>query len=157
MTLYWGWLWPKGGLAFSLTPQTNMMNRRNLLKGAAAVAFGGLLSTESSAAQPQDGPQEWGGWFTDAQGNKHMPVVTTKRDGDAVSIAIHVPHVQNAGHHISYVRIYSAKRVEIASAEFHATMSTPGTTMTLRLPAGTTLFAVSDCNKHGIWYTEFQV
>lgn len=133
------------------------MNRRNLLKGAAAVAFGGLLSTESSAAQTQDGPQEWGGWFTDASGNKHMPVVAAKRNGDEVSIVIDVPHVQNSGHHISYVRIYTAKRVEIASAEFNTTLSTPRATMTLRLPVGTTLYAVSDCNKHGIWYTEFQV
>lgn len=116
-----------------------------------------MLSTEASAVEGQDGPQEWGGWFTDTGGNKHMPVVTAKRNGDEVTVVIDVPHVQNAGHHISYVRIYTAKRVEIASAEFNTTLSTPRATMTLRLPEGTTLYAVSDCNKHGIWYTEFQV
>jgi|FLOH01.1.fsa_nt_gi desulfoferrodoxin-like iron-binding protein len=133
-----------------------MMNRRNLLKGAAAVAFGGLLSTESSAQDPS-GPQEWGGWFTDAAGNKHMPVVKVTREGEESTVVIDVPHVQNAAHHISYVRVYTENRIEVASAEFNTTLSTPRATMTLRLPAGTKLFAVSDCNKHGIWYTEFQV
>ena len=133
------------------------MNRRNLLKGAAAVALGGLLSSDATAASSPNGPEEWGGWFTDASGNKHMPVVTSKRQGAEVTISLDVPHPQNAGHHISYVRIYTAKRIEIASTEFNPSLSTPRATMTLRLPEGTTLYAVSDCNKHGIWYTEFKV
>jgi len=45
----------------------------------------------------------------------------------------------------------------VATADFNPTLSTPRATMTLRVAEGTKLYAVSDCNKHGLWYLEFTV
>jgi len=136
--------------------------RRQVLKAAAATAFGGLLASEAGAVsgvtrRADDGPTSFGGWLSDTEGDKHIPVVTSARRGDEVDVTIEVKHPQGAAHHVSNVRVYDAERIEVATADFHATLSTPRATMTLRVAAGTKLYAVSDCNKHGLWYLEFSV
>lgn len=136
----------------------NTLPRRKILKVAAATALGATLVGESQAQDSQpatSNPEEWGGWFMSAAGNKHMPVVTMVRNGDEVDLTLEIKHPQGAAHHISNVRIYDENRIEVATAQFNATLSTPRASMTLRLAAGTKLFAVSNCNKHGLWYTEF--
>ncbi len=135
---------------------SNNLPRRDVLKAAAAVAAGSLFAPNLSA-QDADGPEEWGGWFAAAEGNKHMPVVSVSRHGEEVDIQLDVRHPQGAAHHISNVRIYDENRIEIATAEFHPTSSTPRATLTLRIPEGRTLYAVSNCNKHGLWYRKFEV
>lgn len=129
--------------------------RRRVLKAAAATALGATLTSTASASQGT-GPEEWGGWFMAAAGNKHMPTIATARRGDEVDITLEVKHPQGAAHHIMNVRIFDENRCEIATAEFNPTLSTPRASMTLRVAEGTTLFAVSNCNKHGLWYTEFK-
>lgn len=133
--------------------------RRKILKAAAATAFGGALASTASAANfaQESGPEEWGGWFMSSAGNKHMPAVSVSRREDEVDVTLEVKHPQGAGHHISNVRVYTEERIEIATAEFNATLSTPRAQMTLRVAKGTKLYAVSNCNKHGLWYTEFTV
>ncbi len=138
----------------------NSLPRRRILHAAAATALAGALS---GSARAQDdsaktkGPQEWGGWFTNPAGNKHMPVVSSLRHGDQVKISLEVRHPQAAAHHISNIRIYDADRIEIATLELHPTLSTPQGALLLRVPAGTNLYAVSNCNKHGLWYSAFTV
>ena len=134
--------------------------RRNILKAAAATALGATLASSASAQDRRAAsgePKEWGGWLMSPSGNKHMPVVTTERHGEEALVNFVVKHPQGAEHHISNVRIYDKNRLEIATAEFNPTLSTPKASMTLRVAAGTKLFAVTNCNKHGLWYTEFTV
>jgi len=130
--------------------------RRKVLKAAAAATLGATFASTATAQEASTGPEEWGGWFMAAAGNKHMPTIATARRGDEVDITLEVKHPQGAAHHISNVRLYDENRIEIATAEFNATLSTPRASMTLRVAAGTTLYAVSNCNKHGLWYTEFK-
>ena len=130
--------------------------RRGILKAAAASAFVGSFAGTADAGQAEP-PQEWGGWFMAAGGNKHMPVVTSERRGEDAVVSFTVKHPQGAAHHIMNVRLFDENRVEIASVDFSPTLSTPQASMSLRLPAGTKLYAVSNCNKHGLWYSEFTV
>lgn len=98
-----------------------------------------------------------GGWFTKASGDKHMPTVSSTRNGDEVEIALEVKHPQGESHHITDIRVYDEDRIEVARCAFNPTLSRASATMTLKIEKGTTLYAVSDCNKHGLWFTEFDV
>lgn len=129
--------------------------RRKILQAAAVTALGGTLAAKTSVRD--EDLTEVGGWFTKSSGNKHMPAVSSTRDGKLVTVTLEVKHPQGASHHISDVRVYDEDRIEVARSSFSPTLSKPSTTMTFSMEPGTKLFAVSDCNKHGLWFTEFSV
>ena len=140
------------------------VNRRNAIKKmagagtAAALGAGALTPVRADTynfTNDQDQVEVVGGWLTSKKGNKHMPVVTVNRQGDLAVIKAVVKHPQTSRHHIEAIHLYDADRLLISTVQLHPSQSSPEATFYVRVPAGTRLIALGDCNLHGLWFTEF--
>ena len=125
-----------------------------LVAGTASMALG--MSQQGLADSVQPITLE-GGWQSRAGGDAHIPIVTVCREGEQVRIGLEIRHVQTSVHHISAIRLYDHQRQELCSMECHASLSVAEGLFVLCLPPGSQLFAVSDCNLHGLWMKRFSV
>jgi desulfoferrodoxin-like iron-binding protein len=132
------------------------MNRRDTILAGMAIAAAGIIGSRAYGEEPEVKTVEMdGGWLTAKDGDKHIPVVEVKREGERADITIAVLHPQGKSHHISAIRLYDDDRVLISTVELDATRSEPRAVFSLKVAAGTALFAVSDCNLHGLWVKAF--
>ena len=136
------------------------MNRRKAVQMAAlaSLAATGVLPSGQYAEDTKEDVKLEGGWqFKDLTYEKHIPEVEVVREKDIAAISVHVKHPQTAEHHISTFKLYDENRIEITECNLHSEMSQPRATFYLKLPEGTKLIAISDCNIHGIWMKKFEV
>ncbi len=125
-----------------------------LVAGTASMALALGQDSVAEAVQPIT---LTGGWQSRAGGDAHIPDVTVCREGELVRIGIVVRHVQTVAHHISAIRLYDHQRQELCGMSLHAALSVAEGLFVLRLPPGSVLFAVSDCNLHGLWMKRFSI
>ena len=126
------------------------MNRKNVLTAAALAVSTAALHASGSTSASNKVTLE-GGWQTTGGVNKHMPLVSVQKVAGNTVINVVVKHPQSKAHHISAIRLYDGDRVLLSEQTLHAEASVPAATFTVNCPAGSSLIAVSDCNKHGLW------
>jgi desulfoferrodoxin-like iron-binding protein len=91
---------------------------------------------------------------------KHVPYVSTKREGDHVTIAVevghYVAHPNMPDHWIDMIEI-CANDAPIMTCHFAAGVVTPRVATTAQLDPGTHIAVFERCNLHGLWATETTV
>jgi superoxide reductase len=91
---------------------------------------------------------------------KHVPFVTTMREGDIVQITVEVghevPHPNQPDHWIEAIDIY-AKGAPIATYYFAPGVVAPKVTAMAMLDPGTKIEVYERCNLHGIWKQDAEV
>jgi desulfoferrodoxin-like iron-binding protein len=88
---------------------------------------------------------------------KHVPFVSTSREGDTVTITVevghYVAHPNLSDHWIDLIEI-AANGAPIATYHFAAGVVAPKVTAVATLDPGTKLTVHERCNLHGLWVAE---
>ncbi len=105
----------------------------------------------------------------DWKGEKHVPVIEIAEKGENVKVEVSVgkeiKHPNTADHHISWVELYFTPEGEkfpkmIGRAEFlsHGDMATePIAVFTFSPGRSGRLHALSFCNIHGLWESDYEL
>ncbi len=131
------------------------VNKRKLLKYVGFLPLTFFLFPHLATGDKKPEIEIDGGWQIKPENNKHVPIVTTTRSKDLLKILVTVEHPQTSEHHISAIKIYNEKRIELSAQRLHPNLSIPTAFFILSIPAGKSLFAITDCNLHGLWAKQF--
>jgi desulfoferrodoxin-like iron-binding protein len=91
---------------------------------------------------------------------KHVPYVSTMREGDKVTIEVevghYVSHPNAPDHWIDLIEV-TAKGATIALQNYGAGVAWPKMTCVATLAPGTKVTVTGRCNIHGVWVAETEV
>ncbi len=105
----------------------------------------------------------------DWKGEKHVPVIEYKRDGEMIEVEVsvgkEVPHPNTMEHHIAWIELYFhpegvAAPVLVGRVDFtahSAPLTEPRARFYFKCEKKGKLMALSYCNIHGLWQNEVTV
>lgn len=105
----------------------------------------------------------------DWKGEKHVPVIEYKKDGDLleieVSVGKEIPHPNTPEHHIAWIELYFHPEGEkfpimvgrVAFTNHSDPLTEPRAKFYIRTSKKGKLYALSYCNIHGLWENSVDV
>ena len=143
------------------------MKRREVIRNSALMAGAVVAGNESFAQQTGGSGERFGDIVIPPEQEmgkeKHVPVIdapSTVTAGKAFNVTVTVgktvPHPNTVEHHIKWIQLYakdegSRYAVEVARIDLGPTFASPRITVPVILQKNATLYAVGQCNIHGVW------